>query len=86
MQLAGIPSDKDYADAKRMLGVLGVICSAGSVYEPAYEMAEPPVECRVVYAGCYGIYYSIGQDPDSHVVVFSIEDQRRDPLTRFGLD
>lgn len=47
MQLAGIPSDKDYADAKSMLVVLGVICSAGSVYDPAYETAEPPVECRV---------------------------------------
>ncbi len=86
LQLANIPSDKDYADVKRMLGVLGIICSAGSIYDPAYEAARPPVECRVVYAGHYGIYYSIGQDLDSPVVVFSIEDQRRDPLTRFELN
>ena len=69
-----------------MLGVLGIICSAGSIYDPAYEAARPPVECRVVYAGHYGIYYSIGQDLDSPVVVFSIEDQRRDPSTRFGFN
>lgn len=64
-QLAGIPSDRDCADARRMLGVLGIVCSAGSVYDPAYEAAEPPVERRVVHAGRYGVCYPIGQDPAS---------------------
>lgn len=64
-QLAGIPSDRDCADVKRMLGVLGIVCSAGSVYDPAYEAAEPPVERRVVHAGRYGVCYPIGQDPAS---------------------
>lgn len=64
-QLASIPSDRDCADVKRMLGVLGIVCSAGSAYDPAYEAAEPPVERRVVHAGRYGVCYPIGQDPDS---------------------
>ena len=52
-QLAGIPSDRDCADARRMLGVLGIVCSSGSAYDPAYE------------AGRYGVCYPIGQDPAS---------------------
>lgn len=84
LQLINIPSDKDYVDVRKMLGVLGIVYSAGSVYDPAYEAAKPPMECRVVYAGHYGIYYSGEPDPNLPIVVFSIEDQRRDPNRRFS--
>ena len=82
-QLVRIPSNADYNEVKRMLRALGIIADAGSVYDPAYEAAKPPVECRVVYAGHYGIYYT-SEDPGSPVVVFAIEDQRRNPKTRFS--
>ena len=49
-QLVRIPSNADYNEVKRMLRALGIIADAGSVYDPAYEAAKPPVECRVVYA------------------------------------
>ena len=82
-QLVRIPSNADYNEVKRMLRALGIIADAGSVYDPAYEAAKPPVECRVVYAGHYGIYYT-SEDPGSPVVVFALEDQRRNPKTRFS--
>lgn len=82
-QLANIPSNADYDKVKKMMDVLGAIADAGSKYDPAYEAAKPPVECRVVYAGHYGIYYTSDPSP-SPVVVFSIEDQRRNPEQRFS--
>lgn len=84
MQLIAIPSKDDYAKVKNMLSVLGVIYAAGSLYDPAYKASRPPVDCRVVYAGHYGIYYMCEDKDASPVVVFSIVDQRRNPLTRFS--
>ena len=84
VQLIAIPSNEDYARVMKTLRLLETIPCAWPVYDPAYEAARPPVECRVAYAGHYGIYFEGADDPESPVRVFAIEDQRRDPERRFG--
>ena len=67
-----------------LLGNLSRFPRYGSVYDPVYKSAKPPVECRVFYCGPYGVYYHV--DDEKHVVaVFAIEDERRDPMGRFSL-
>lgn len=51
-------------------------------YDPACNAAQPPFACRVLYCEHYGIYYHV-DETDRAVTVFAIEDQRRNPLTRF---
>lgn len=67
-----------------MLGNLSKFPHYGSVYDPAYKSAKPPVACRVFYCGPYGVYYHV--DEQNHVVaIIAIEDERRDPMGRFGI-
>ena len=49
---------------------------------PACNAAQPPFACRVLCCEHYGIYYRV-DETDRAVTVFAIEDQRRNPLTRF---
>lgn len=83
IQLSHITSKVDQSAVKHALLSLKVIAEAGHSYDPVYEAALPPVECRVIYAGNYGIYYFI--DHYSRVVILAIEDQRADPRKRFSL-
>ncbi len=82
-QLASITSASDYASIKKTLKNLEIIPLAYSVYDSAYEAARLPIECRVAYAGHYGIYFEATEDESSPIRVFAIVDQRCDPLTRF---
>lgn len=84
VQLIEIPSQGDYARVRTVLRTLETIPLAGSVYDPAYEAAQPPIECRVMYAGHYGIYYTCDEIPTAPVRVLAIEDQRRNPMNRFA--
>ena len=47
-----------------------------------YEAAKPEEPVLVAYAGHYGIYYDVSDEHDE-VHIYYIEDQRRDPLSRF---
>ena len=79
-----IQSQADLAKVDSMLDVLGTVPGIGRAYDPLYEAARPGIDgLLVVYAGHYGIYYVVDEDT-SRVIVLSIEDQRRDPMARFG--
>lgn len=54
----------------------------GREYDPAYEAARPPFACRVMFCEHLGIYYCVNEE-ERRVVVFAIEDQRRNPTERF---
>lgn len=84
LQMMSMSSDTDYSRVKKTLKLLETIPCAWPVYDPAYEAARLPVECRVAYAGHYGIYYDGADDADSPVRVIAIEDQRRDPMGKSG--
>ena len=66
-----------------LLGNLSRFPRYGSVYDPVYKSAMPSVKCRVFYCGPYGVYYHV-DDKELAVIVFAIEDERRDPMGRFG--
>ena len=79
-----VRSKADLTRLDSMLDVLDTVPDIGRAYDPLYEAARPSIEgLRVVYAGHFGIYYVIDEDA-GRVVVVAIEDQRRDPLTRFS--
>ncbi|WP_139651645.1 hypothetical protein [Raoultibacter phocaeensis] len=74
------------ADRKRIDGVLSVLDTVpdiGRGYDPLYEAAMPPKDVMVAYAGHFSIYYEVLEE-ERIVYVYYIEDQRRDPMARFG--
>ncbi len=78
----GIPSKYDFAKVDKMLLILDTLPEIGRVYDPDYEAMRLPFEVRVAYAGRYGVYYTVDEE-ERQVIVFAIEDQRRNPLNRF---
>ena len=80
--LASIPSDRIYTRVGDLIDMLAAFPRYGQVYDPYYRAAEPPVACRVLFCGSYGIYYHIDEDKRL-VTVLAIEDERRNPLGRF---
>ena len=77
-----IPSGDIYARIGTLIDFLALHPYYGEAYDPAYESAQPPVECRVFFCGRYGVYYHVDEEKRL-VTVLAIEDQRRDPLARF---
>lgn len=77
-----LPSDAVLARVDSLLETLGEFPWFGQEYDPAYPAARPPVPCRVAFCGRYGIYYRVLED-EGAVEVLAIEDQRRDPRSRF---
>ena len=64
------------------LELLATFPEIGQAYDPAYEAMRPLFACRVLYCEHYGIYYRV-DEASRTVTVSAIEDQRRNPLTRF---
>lgn len=85
-QLLAIPSDAAYLHVKEAIRNLSLFPQMGRVYEPDYEAAVPPVTCRILYAGRYGVYYTgpDGDSPAAPLVVLAVEDERADPKRRFS--
>lgn len=81
--ITSIASKADRARIDRVLCILDTVPGIGRTYDPMYEASRPEEPVMVAYAGHYGIYYEIS-DERSEVYVYYIEDQRRDPLSRFG--
>ena len=79
---ACIPSDEVYNRMGKLIDTLAVFPYFGQAYHPCYRAAEPPVACRVLFCGRYGIYYHV-DDERRVVTVLAIEDERRDPMNRF---
>ena len=80
---AALPSELVFEHVGEDLALLETTPFMGVAYDPAYETKRPPFACRVLYCECYGIYYRVDEEA-RQVVVFAIEDQRRDPAQRFG--
>ena len=79
-----ITGKKASQELDAMLDALSTAPRIGRVYDPLYEAARPDIEnLLVAYAAHFGIYYIVNEE-DRRVLVLSIEDQRRDPLTRFS--
>lgn len=80
---ASIPSERVFEHVGRDLKLLEASPELGRAYDPAYDARRPPFACRVLYCEHYGIYYRI-DDASRSVLVFAIEDQRRNPEMRFS--
>ncbi|BAK45000.1 type II toxin-antitoxin system RelE/ParE family toxin [Eggerthella sp. YY7918] len=78
-----LPTDRIFSHVDKNLSLLETTPELGHEYDPAYPAARPPFACRVLYCENYGVYYRIDTDTRT-VVVFAIEDQRRNPLGRFS--
>lgn len=82
--LAEVMPDAVYRRVNEMISVLAAFPRYGEEYDPYYEAARPPVPCRVLFVGGYGIYYAVDEEKRM-VTVLAIEDSRRDPHGRFGM-
>ena len=80
--MASIESKADRKRIDKVLRVLDTVPGIGRAYDPLYEAAKPEEPVLVAYAGHYGIYYDVSDEHDE-VHIYYIEDQRRDPLSRF---
>lgn len=78
-----ISSKADLKAVNGIIDVLDTVPGVGRLYDPLYDAAKPPFEILVAYAGSYGVYYVVDEGKDE-VHVYFIEDQRGDPLKRFG--
>lgn len=81
--IGAIGSRADMARIGKVLSILDTVPGIGRTYDPVYEAARPKEPVMVAYAGHFGIYYEVS-DERNEVYVYYIEDQRRDPLSRFG--
>lgn len=78
--MLAIGSKADAVAVARRLRALETFPELGTVYDPAYEAARPEHDVLVTFAGHYGIYYTYADDC---VSVEYLQDERRDPRTRF---
>ncbi len=64
--------------------ILSSFPEAGAVYDPYYEAARPPMECRyiTVPGTPFTLYYTVNET-DRAVDIFSIGHQRTDPRSTF---
>lgn len=81
--LADIVPDAVYQRVGAMLRVLGSYPYYGEEYDPYYKAARPAADCRVLFVGRYGVYYTV-DDEARIVTVLAIEDSRRNPEGRFN--
>lgn len=71
-----------YEKVSALIDSLQTMPYRGRVYDPIYDAARLPFECRVAYSGQHGVYYTV-HDSERLVYIRYIEDQRRDPRRRF---
>ena len=81
---ADIRSQAILSRIETLIDLLALHPFYGEKYDPAYESARPPIDCRILFCAHYGIYYHIDKDRRL-ITVLAIESQRRNPLTRFTL-
>ena len=81
-QYRHIPSKVDFGKVDKMLLLLDTLPEIGRVYDPDYEAMRLPFEVRIAHAGRYDAYYVVDEGEQT-VIVFAIENQRKNPLNRF---
>ena len=74
--------ESSFKKIQKLISTLRGMPCVGTVYDPVYEAAKPPFECRVAYAGRYGLYYTVHEDEGLLYIRF-VEDQSMDPRLRF---
>lgn len=74
--------ETSFKKVRKLISTLREMPYGGSVYDPVYEAARPPFECRVAYAGKYGLYYTV-HDEEALIYLRFVEDQTMDPRLRF---
>lgn len=79
---AALPAQRIFDHLDNDLDLPATSPELSQAYDPACNAAQPPFACRVLYCEHYGICYRV-DETDRAVTVFAIEDQRRNPLTRF---
>ena len=75
-------TDTAFQTVSARIDLLSTTPYLGGRYDPSYEAARPPFECRVTYAGAYGLYYSVDEDA-REVYLRYVENQRMNPARRF---
>lgn len=81
--LAEVRSDRVLERIKSLIGNLANFPHYGRVYDPLYRAFRPQRETFVFYCDVYGVYYQLDEE-QRKVSVVSVEDERGNPLARFG--
>lgn len=81
---SAVQPDEVYARIGSLIDFLAGHPYYGEEYDPAYEAARPPIDCRVFFCARYGVYYHVDEERRL-ITVLAIENQRRNPMNRFSL-
>ena len=92
---AEIPSKRVYARIGNLIDFLAEHPYFGEEYDPYYQAAFPPIDCRVCgrngncgrrvfFCAHYGVYYHVDVE-QRNISILAIEDHRKNPLSRFKL-
>ena len=79
-----VESERVLAQLEKQRDILSLFPEMGRLYAPSYAAAYPPFPCRwiAVPDTPFNLYY-LFDEPENTVVVFYLEHQRRNPLSRF---
>lgn len=80
--LSLIQGDKVFSAILNAIRLLETSPHLGHIYDPDYPASNPPFECRVMHCERHAIYHVV-HDDDGKVIVFAIEDNRRNPMALF---
>ena len=81
---AEIPSERVYARIGNLIDFLAEHPYFGEEYDPYYQAAFPPIDCRVFFCAHYGVCYHVDVE-QRNISILAIEDHRKNPLSRFKL-
>jgi hypothetical protein len=82
--LEEIKNKTAYFRIKKAINLIADTPALGSIYDPVYKAARPPMPCRMFHVPdtTFTIFYHHNLDADT-LYIFDIIDQRQDPNTRF---
>lgn len=81
---AEVPSERVYARIGNLIDFLAEHPYFGEEYDPYYQAAFPPIDCRVFFCAHYGVCYHVDVE-QRNISILAIEDHRKNPLSRFNL-
>ena len=81
---AEIPSKRVYARIGNLIDFLAEHPYFGEEYDPYYQAAFPPIDCRVFFCAHYGVYYHVDVE-QRNISILAIEGHRKNPLSGFKL-
>ncbi len=81
---SAVQPDDVYARIGALIDFLAEHPYYGEEYDPAYNAARPPIDCRVFFCARYGVYYHIDEEK-LIITILAIENLRRNPMNRFSM-